>query len=453
MRKRALIAFFILLMGISTNNYRFVSAAQRIDIRDGGIFPENMGVNITESGMYILTKNVANEILIHDSDIIYDGNGYNTSGNVKILTANNVTLQNHIFTGNGETQLFIRYSNDIHIIDNEFIDTNIGIQESSDIEVYGNNIDTWQYSIYCYDSDYLKISNNQISSSKDGIALTYCENSRLTHNNITASPKRVGYTCLSLQISNNNTILDNLFKDYSYGIQLFESGNNLISRNSFIDLSERTALIERSAFNYWDYSLLVGSRVEGNYYSDFYIQYPDAQPQNQYYMNRPYVHDENNTDNFPLVVASDSVAPPAGKLQSRLSISVTEDFDDGLRFGDNESIRGAVYDNSSGHRIPNALITLLLQKPSGFQIEYIITSLPEGSIAPIYYVFDESGPWSLSGSWNGNDEYLGAENVYYFDVESKAYNDDSGGIPGPPNVAILFGLLICIIIFYTQSNK
>ena len=452
MRKRVMFAFLILLLGITANNNRFVSASQRIEIRFGGIFPENMGVNITESGTYILTKNVANEILIHDSDIIFDGNGYNFSGKLSILNANNVTLQNHFFNGTGETQLFIRFSDDVHIIDNDFIDTYIGIQESSNIEVYGNKIDTWHYSIFCFDSDNLKISNNQIVSSKDGIALQHCDNSRITHNNITANLRRTGYACLSVQMSNNNTVLDNLFKDYSYGIYLWESNYNLFSRNSFIDLTEKTALVESTILNYWGYSLLDDPSVLGNYYSDFYVKYPDAQPHNEYYMDRPYVHDENNTDFYPLIVASENVAPPAGKLLSRMAISVGEGFDDGLSFGDNGSIKVGVSDGNSGDMIPSALITLLLQKPSGFQVEYVVTAQTNGYIVPIYYVFDESGPWSLTGRWDGNDVYLGANNTYPFTVESQAYGPDSG-IPGPPIEAIIFGLLICVVLFYAQSNK
>ena len=168
-------------------------------------------------------------------------------------------------------------------------------------------------------------------------------------------------------------------------------------------------------------------------------------------MDTPYIHDENNTDRYPKVVPYESDPPSAGKLPSRLSLWVSEDVDWGLCFGDNESIECSVYDDDSGFKIPNVLVTLLLQKPSGYQKEYVVSTNSDGEIDPIYYVFDESGPWSLIGSWEGNDEYLGAENVYNFDVESKAYSGEDGGIPGFPVESLMLSIILLSMILWMRK--
>ena len=84
MKKQIVVISLIFLLVLYTPLIQNVSAQDEIVIDSMGITPENMGVNITESGIYILTKNIDVEIIVSKSDIIFDGNGYSVNAGFTI---------------------------------------------------------------------------------------------------------------------------------------------------------------------------------------------------------------------------------------------------------------------------------------------------------------------------------------------------------------------------------
>ena len=113
------------------------------------------------------------------------------------------------------------------------------------------------------------ITNNIITSNKGGIALLFGGKHTVT----------------------NNTISSNY-----YGIYIVYSVNNTIFYNYFLNNTNQAYIT--GATNTWDNGYPSG----GNYWSDYEDKYPDAGEIDESGLwDTPYVIDEKNQDNYPIV--------------------------------------------------------------------------------------------------------------------------------------------------------
>jgi len=136
------------------------------------------------------------------------------------------------------------------------------------------------------------VENLNLSNASIGVQLLATSNTQITNNNITNN----NWYGIYLYSSSNNTISGNNITNNQVGIELSESSNNRNYHNNFIDNAEQAYSYDST--NVWDDGYPSG----GNYWSDYEERYPDADElDGSGIWNTPYVIDENNQDNYPLM--------------------------------------------------------------------------------------------------------------------------------------------------------
>ena len=214
-----------------------------------------------------VTANDWHGIRLFNSDYnIVSGNDItaNSEYGIQIDGSNNSIIGNNIAANNWEGVNLGDSNNDI--INNNITANNCGIYASS----HNNNIS----------------ANNITANSEQGIHLSGSSNS-ISGNNISDNKKGIElYSSSSNSINANNITANN-----EYGIWLRDASNNIIYHNNFIANFRQVHIIASTSV--WDNGFPSG----GNYWSD----YTGTDSDGDGICNTPYVIDENNTDNHPLM--------------------------------------------------------------------------------------------------------------------------------------------------------
>jgi parallel beta-helix repeat protein len=136
------------------------------------------------------------------------------------------------------------------------------------------------------------------STSACGCLLTNVTGCRIFQNNIVND-----WNGILLNQCNGNLISENVIAmNVNSGISLQDSLDNTIYHNNFMDNPVQAALSNSTGI--WDSGYPSG----GNYWSDYTERYPNAtETDDSGIWNKPYFLDENNQDNYPLMLP---VPPP-----------------------------------------------------------------------------------------------------------------------------------------------
>ena len=214
-------------------------------------------------------NNLAGNLILNN----YHGIWLNSANNNN-LTDNNVSLTRNIFVGISEQMMLgsfgMRLFSSVNntIINNDVLGVPKGIQivASSYFNLVENNTvtnSTLGFEL-ANNSSHNLILGNKISNSEYGLELKYVLNNTITANNIT----------------------DNLV-----GANFEYSSDNLVYHNNFIGNTIQIYDNNTSSENTWDNS------SEGNYWSN----YNGTDNNGDGIGDTPYVIDENNQDNYPLM--------------------------------------------------------------------------------------------------------------------------------------------------------
>src|SRR3989304_5015482 len=227
---------------------------------------------------YTLTGDVGG-ISVQRSNMILDGNGHTLPGIVSSIDSlgNNVTIKN-------SGGVYLKNVENVMVKNLIIKDCQIGIylEQCSNVTVSANTITGTYVSIpemqatggiYVWGGSSHIISGNHIANNLGGIYLGYgTEHNIIVDNNITG-----------------NTL---------GGISIWESPNNTIYRNRFInntiqakDVAVNYSYWNTTSFNIWD------NGSQGNYWSDYSGKDADGDGIG----DTPYVIDENNKDHYPLM--------------------------------------------------------------------------------------------------------------------------------------------------------
>lgn len=315
---------------VTLSNIGIVEASGTICIRaDGSV--EGTGKIQRDGNLYTFTDNIYEPLVVERDNIVVDGAGYSIEGphnglaqslegiGILVERRNNVTISNitiqHFLYG-----IYINSSSNNRITKSNITNNSRGIfiEHSSDNRIresqITNNIDL---GIYVFESSETKIFSSTIeNNTNDGISLVlssgdlnvidYCDirdngvgirimNSSFRHyvtqSNITNNSVGIHLEASSIGIQFNN-IANN-----GVGIQMAGSDND-IDHNNFIN---NTKQVYDIAWDSPEMSPSVNTWYEGdtgNYWSD-YNGTGDT----------PYVIDENNQDNFP-VMKPFTIPPP-----------------------------------------------------------------------------------------------------------------------------------------------
>jgi len=257
-----------------------------------GTYYENVVVNKTLS------------LIGEDKDsTIIDGN---LTGNVVLLTADNIIVMEFTIRGGGWNSGvligFRSYNNtvaDCIVSGNEY-----GIYlktESCNNNIINNVVvSNYPYGIFAYRSYNNNVVNNIVSLNDDGIYLYNSWNNNVKENIITNNGAGIflgkGETCA-------NNVLGNDVSGNDIGIRLHDGPReNNIYHNNFINNTNQASVGYPSRSNVWDDGYASG----GNYWSDYTGVDGFSGP----YQNEtgsdgigdtPYVIDENNADRHPLM--------------------------------------------------------------------------------------------------------------------------------------------------------
>lgn len=357
MRKYAFLLVLFLLFSsflVTFSQIAPVKAESTIFIRaDGSV--EGTDKIQRSRDIYMFTSDIANSSLVIKRDsVVIDGQNFSILGNyqsetcigISLSARNNVTIKN-LAVVNFQTGINLENTSKSKVINSD-ITTN---KYESGIRLINSTSNIISNNIVYSDVNYYWPSIN-------GIALETCSNNTISENRVIGS----FYKGIYLDRSNNNTILNNSVTKSQYGMDLDLSSNNnlvgntvfstvrVISRGVYSDDGTGIWLEDNSTHNQilnndvknngeamriWDFStnnIIYGNNfinntsqisiltrgepelrytpipnswdngTVGNYWSDYLTKYPKAtEIEYSGIGDTPYLIDENNIDNFPLM--------------------------------------------------------------------------------------------------------------------------------------------------------
>ena len=217
------------------------------------------------------------------------------AGYVALVNCTNITVQTLNLSENGQGILLASTTNSI-ITKINVTNTNDGVYlySSSNNSIIENCLTNNVQGISFSSSRDNIFSGNQVTNNWCGIRLGSSSNNTLSTNNINNNSVVIIFE----YSSNNNSVSRNLIENNTCCISFLDSSNNTFFRNTFLNNSEHFTDLGMSApwlfapsINIWDYG------EEGNYWSD----YNGADSDGDGIGDTPYIINEENQDNYPLM--------------------------------------------------------------------------------------------------------------------------------------------------------
>jgi len=241
---------------------------------------------------------------------VIDGSGFIVQGTgsregIDLSYRKNITCRNveirGFFIG-----IHLQNSSYIDIVENNIVDNRDGVYlgHSSSVSIIGNYIaSNDRYGINLYESRNNIMSENVITTNEhSGIYHFYSgpkptiSNNSIAANVITANQ----YHDIGIYYSSHNSIQRNTIADNGLRVLFSSSSNHIVYSNSFIDNKDQVHLHE-SFNNSW-----ISPAASGNYWSNY--NPPDEDKDR--IGDLPYIIDENNLDQYPLIYPYGFVPSP-----------------------------------------------------------------------------------------------------------------------------------------------
>jgi parallel beta-helix repeat protein len=384
MKKFLWLVFTLVLLSstVVVSVARQVTAQGTIYIRpDGSVDPETAPIRRV-GDTYTFTGDISSPfvldrsaIVVERDNVVLDGAGYSLQG-VGNGMGINVTSRSNVAIENLEINKF---------------GVGIIIWESSNSTIFGNTVTQNDVGIGLWQVSGNEISGNTIiANNVTGIAISGDGTLNNVVGNYVANNRvGIGFGYCTLNIIAENYIANNEEGIYFGGNPpVLGASNNTLYRNSLINNTKQvndyhwTSSFSSPSINTWD------KGKEGNYWSDYKGRYPNAAELNSSGIwGTPYVLDQYNKDNYPLM--SNPLSPPSDITPPAIVIVSPENKsypvnNVSLTFAVNETVFRMAYslDGQS-----NVAIT----------VNVTLTELPEGSHSVIVYASDSFGNTGAAG--------------------------------------------------------
>ena len=289
----------------------------------------NFGVEGLELSHFI--HNVDSSNKVDGKPIYYWVNRHNETvpsdaGYIALVNSSNITVKGQELKNNREG-ILLAYTTNSKIMSNNVTDNQYGIVlvSSDGVIVSGNSVtNNTFYGISLRHSNNSIVFGNNIKGSSTGLLMLYSFYNTVSGNNLinrwgvgiqesadnVISGNKItggidGYPIgVWFYKSHSNNVNGNDIKKNKYGVYLSRSLDNKFYHNNFInniyqvfDAAKEYSWVPASV-NIWDDGYPSG----GNYWSDYEERYPDAEElDGSGIWDTPYVIDENNQDNYPLM--------------------------------------------------------------------------------------------------------------------------------------------------------
>jgi parallel beta-helix repeat protein len=198
------------------------------------------------------------------------------AGYVALVKCTNMTVQNLNLSDNGQGILLMSTTNSL---------------------IAQNHVSHTDWGIFTYNSSNLLITKNNLENNDVGIQLMQGSNENMISENLIVDNSNG----IGIEYGVNISIVGNRITDndgWGRGLLLSYSHNNVIYDNSFLHNHEEGGLQVRilteegmQSGNMWD------NGTTGNYWSD----YNGTDSDDDHIGDTPYIIDENNQDNYPLM--------------------------------------------------------------------------------------------------------------------------------------------------------
>jgi len=258
-----------------------------------------------DGNVYTFTDNIYGSIVVEKDDVVIDGAGYTLEGNgsgygIELIRRSNVTIRNMVITKfDTGIHAFASRNNNIsanYIAHNE----GNGISLDSGVNtLFGNTItNNGANGVLLYFSSYNTIRGNNIAENKRGMDIYGSHLNSISGNSVTNN-SMVGLWFFG---SPYNYLLGNNITDNEKSIDFqMDSLGNTIYYNNFVN--NGLILADEGSVNKWD------NGTVGNYWSD----YKGTDWNGDGIGNTPYIIDENNRDNHPMM-------KPVGALTATITV-------------------------------------------------------------------------------------------------------------------------------------
>ncbi|MHA1673857.1 MAG: NosD domain-containing protein [Promethearchaeota archaeon] len=264
---------------------------------------ENLEIDAGGTGSSILIRDSTVYLEIINCSLTNSGSSYTDAG-IKLENCANIKIIYCTSNDNGLTGIYLVDSSNNTLSGNTAklnTDDGIRLDSSNNNTLSGNNAsNNFRYGIYLQSTSNNTLSGNTVKyNTLSGISMWYSNNyNTLTGNNASYNQDGIFFYFSSYNtVNGNNASFNN-----QHGIRLESSNNNAIYFNIFVENSNDAAYCLLSSDNFWD------NGTHGNWWGDYEEFYPSATNDGTIW-NIPYQIDDDNVDNFPLVIPNSSTSP------------------------------------------------------------------------------------------------------------------------------------------------
>jgi len=242
----------------------------------------NITFNIIRNNLYGIKGSSDNSIIARNNITLSDEDGVSLSSSSGNIISSNILRGNH-------EGISIFQSSRTQITRNTVEENIVGISlsTSSNNTVRENTARDNEHGIWIHFSSNNVISENDITTSSGAIWLTNSTFNTMLHNTIIGA----NFGGIHLERSSNNTAYENTVNECGFGIRLGNSTSNTFFHNNLLNNTQQTDFYWLNFTNTWD------NGREGNYWSDQNNTDSDGNGIG----DTPYIINENNQDNYPLM--------------------------------------------------------------------------------------------------------------------------------------------------------